>query len=166
MKISDDAVKRATGKNWEQWFTLLDKAGAKKMKHIEIARMIEKKGWLAGRSSSKTPRKTSSRNLGKINVATSEGWWSQMITVQYEYSRKLRPLPAKRKKQEMPELVLNALESENLMEAYHERPPYQQNDYLAWINHAKQDETKRKRLNQMLKELRGGTVYMKMLWRK
>ncbi len=152
MKISDDAVKRATGKNWEQWFTLLDKAGAKKMKHIDIARMVQTK-YLGNKNKS-------------IDVAKSEGWWSQMITVQYEYSRKLRPLPGKRKKQEMPEFVLNALESENLMEAYHERPPYQRNDYLAWINHAKQDETKQKRLNQMLEELRGGTIYMKMQWRR
>jgi len=42
---------------------------------------------------------------------------------------------------------------------------YQQNDDLGWINRAKLDETKAKRLQQMLDELEGGDRYMKMLWR-
>jgi len=29
-RMSDDAVKAKTGKTWKQWFTILDKAGAKK----------------------------------------------------------------------------------------------------------------------------------------
>ena len=68
----------------------------------------------------------------------------------------------KRDRQEMPEFVLSALESNSLMEAYRERPDYQQNDYLGWINRAKREETKRNRLAQMLDELRRGGVYMKM----
>ena len=68
----------------------------------------------------------------------------------------------KRDRQEMPDFVLSALESNSLMEAYHERPDYQQNDYLGWINRAKREETKLKRLEQMLDELRRGGVYMKM----
>jgi uncharacterized protein YdeI (YjbR/CyaY-like superfamily) len=52
------------------------------------------------------------------------------------------------------------------MEAYYERPPYQRNDYIGWINRAKRDETKQKRLNQMLDELEKGNVYMKMEWKK
>ena len=51
---------------------------------------------------------------------------------------------------------------ESLMVAYRERPAYQQNDYIGWINSAKRDETKQKRLNQMLAELKQGGVYMKM----
>ncbi len=51
------------------------------------------------------------------------------------------------------------------MDAYHSRPPYQQNDYLGWINRAKRDETKMKRLQQMLDELERGDRYMKMTWR-
>ena len=62
----------------------------------------------------------------------------------------------------MPEFVLSALETHSLMEAYRERPDYQQNDYLGWINRAKRQETKQKRLKQMLNELRHGGVYMKM----
>ncbi len=30
-KIGDEAVKRATGKEWKEWFELIDKAGGKKM---------------------------------------------------------------------------------------------------------------------------------------
>ena len=62
----------------------------------------------------------------------------------------------------IPQFVLDALERESLMTAYGERPAYQQNDYIGWINSAKRDETKQKRLKQMLAELEQGGVYMKM----
>ncbi|MEM6793554.1 MAG: YdeI/OmpD-associated family protein [Acidobacteriota bacterium] len=62
----------------------------------------------------------------------------------------------------MPPFVLEALERESLMGAYRERPDYQQNDYLGWIQSAKREETRQKRLGQMLAELRQGGVYMKM----
>jgi hypothetical protein len=67
--------------------------------------------------------------------------------------------------QPMPEMVLVALEDHGLMERYRERPAYQRNDYLMWINTAKRAETKAKRLGQMIAELEGGTVYMGMAWR-
>lgn len=62
----------------------------------------------------------------------------------------------------MPLFVREALAKYDLMQDYLERPAYQQNDYLGWINQAKQDATKQKRLNQMLDELKQGGVYMKM----
>jgi len=68
----------------------------------------------------------------------------------------------KRKRHEIPAFVLKALKNEQLLNAYQSRPPYQQNDYIGWINHAKKDETKKKRLTQMLAELKKGNVYMKM----
>jgi hypothetical protein len=37
----------------------------------------------------------------------------------------------------MPDFVLQALTERGLMTAYRERPPYQQNDYIGWINRAK-----------------------------
>jgi len=52
-----------------------------------------------------------------------------------------------------------------MMDSYEERPAYQQNDYLSWISRAKREETKMKRLNQMLDELERGDVYMKMEWK-
>ncbi len=64
-KISDEAVLKSTGKNWKEWFAVLNKAGAKKMQHKEIAQ------WL------------------KENHIKS-AWWSQMITVQYEQDVKGR----------------------------------------------------------------------------
>ncbi len=72
----------------------------------------------------------------------------------------------KRKRHPMPDFVLVALEKNKLLEIYHERPPYQQNDYIGWINSAKREETKTKRLNQMIEELKGGKIYMKMKWKK
>lgn len=62
----------------------------------------------------------------------------------------------------MPDFVKAALEEHALMKDYLERPAYQQNDYLGWIIQAKKKETKQKRLNQMLAELKHGGVYMKM----
>jgi uncharacterized protein YdeI (YjbR/CyaY-like superfamily) len=63
----------------------------------------------------------------------------------------------------MPDFVKTALEERNLMNAFNERPAYQQNDYIGWISRAKRQETKLKRLQQMLDELKQGGVYMKML---
>lgn len=65
----------------------------------------------------------------------------------------------------MPNYIREALTERNLMDAYHERPDYQQNDYIGWISRAKREETKQKRLNQMLDELKGGKLYMNMKWR-
>jgi Bacteriocin-protection, YdeI or OmpD-Associated len=66
----------------------------------------------------------------------------------------------------MPAFVRRALLERGLMGAYRTRPPYQQNDYLGWINRAKLDATKRKRLAQMLEELERGDRYMRMAWRQ
>ena len=75
-RISDDSVSKATGKRWSEWFSILDKAGAKKMVHLDVVRLIQKK------------------HLGRakagINVATRSGWWAQMVTVEYERERGLR----------------------------------------------------------------------------
>jgi hypothetical protein len=59
--ISDEAVRKKTGKGWKEWFALLDRAGAKKMSHAEIA-----------------------QHLDGIGVP---GWWAQMVTVEYERAR-------------------------------------------------------------------------------
>jgi len=62
----------------------------------------------------------------------------------------------------MPDFVHEALEKSKQYEAYSERPPYQQNDYIGWITRAKLEATRQKRLEQMLDELARGDVYMKM----
>ncbi len=72
------------------------------------------------------------------------------------------PTNLKRPRQPMPDCVRQALESQGLMARYRQRPAYQQNDYLGWIQQAKRDETKHKRLDQMLRELKHGGVYMNM----
>jgi len=63
--ISTAAVEKATGKDWAQWCRLLDKDGAMKMPHKEIAQLL----------------------VGKYAVGA---WWSQMVTVGYEQARGLR----------------------------------------------------------------------------
>lgn len=64
----------------------------------------------------------------------------------------------------MPDYIRDALTERNLMDAYHARPDYQQNDYIGWITRAKREETRQKRLSQMLDELAGGKLYMNMRW--
>ena len=64
----------------------------------------------------------------------------------------------------MPKFMRDALHEQGLMDAYNSRPPYQRNDYIGWITRAKREETKQKRLKQMLDELGKGGVYMKMKW--
>jgi len=65
LKISSEAVKAKTGKNWTQWFGLLDKAGARSMTHKEIVAVLTKK-----------------HGLGP--------WWQQMVAVGYEQANGLR----------------------------------------------------------------------------
>lgn len=74
--ISDEAVKKATGKTRAQWFAILDKAGAKKMPHREIVRFLYDKHL--------------GKRKGDIGVTSPTGWWSQMVTVEYERARGLR----------------------------------------------------------------------------
>src|SRR6185503_18956319 len=64
-RMSDDAVQAKTGKNWKEWFAILDKAGAKKMTHQEIVKYLNAK-----------------QGVGP--------WWQQMVTVTYEQARGLR----------------------------------------------------------------------------
>ena len=64
----------------------------------------------------------------------------------------------------MPDFIREALNEHGLTDAYHARPPYQQNDYIGWITRAKLETTRQKRLDQMLDELKRGNVYMNMKW--
>jgi uncharacterized protein YdeI (YjbR/CyaY-like superfamily) len=64
----------------------------------------------------------------------------------------------------MPDFIQSALLKHGLLEAYQKRPAYQQNDYIGWIAHAKQQATREKRLQQMLDELATGDRYMNMAY--
>lgn len=70
----------------------------------------------------------------------------------------------KRPRQPMPADVRRALASRRLTAAYRARPAYQRNDYLAWIQRAKREPTREKRLAQMLDELAAGRGYMGMAY--
>ncbi len=80
--------------------------------------------------------------------------------IKRDFSRLSRP------RYPMPDFVRDALVETGLMNAYDSRPPYQQNDYLGWITRAKKEETRKKRLAQMLYELESGDLYMKMDYRR
>ena len=63
--MSDLAVIVKTGKSWDQWFATLDKAGASKLDHKAIAKLLAE-----------------TRQVGP--------WWRQMVAVEYERARGLR----------------------------------------------------------------------------
>ena len=67
-----------------------------------------------------------------------------------------------RPKHPIPEFVRKALKKQGLMDDYKARPAYKQNDYIGWINRARRQVTKERRLNQMIEELERGGVYMNM----
>jgi hypothetical protein len=58
-RVSDEAVKKQTGKTWDQWFVILNKAGCREMDHTEIAHFLS-------------------------TEYIKNGWWAQMVTVEYE----------------------------------------------------------------------------------
>lgn len=64
--MSDDAVSKATGRNWAGWLEFLDGQGAQKMDHKEIVALLASPG-------------------GIVN-----GWWQQSIAIGYEQARGLR----------------------------------------------------------------------------
>ena len=71
----------------------------------------------------------------------------------------------RRKRYAMPDDIRESLVRNSLLQAYHNRPQYQQNDYIGWITRAKRDDTRRQRLTQMLQELARGDRYMKMAYK-
>jgi uncharacterized protein YdeI (YjbR/CyaY-like superfamily) len=73
--------------------------------------------------------------------------------------------PLRRPPQPMPPDVAAAIAAHGLGGAYAARPPYQRNDYLAWIGRAKRDDTRAKRIDRMLGELAAEEGYMGMEWR-
>ena len=63
--IGAAAVHAKTGKTWSEWFVLLDRAGARRMNHKQIAAYVH-------------------------DELHCSDWWSQMVTVGYEQERGLR----------------------------------------------------------------------------
>jgi uncharacterized protein YdeI (YjbR/CyaY-like superfamily) len=62
----------------------------------------------------------------------------------------------------MPADIRAALKTGRVEAAYRERPHYQRNDYVGWIARSKLDATRKKRIAQMIAELKKGGVYMRM----
>lgn len=77
-----------------------------------------------------------------------------------------KPTNIKRPIYPMPDYIRDELTQHNLIDKYYERPPYQRNDYISWITRAKREETQKKRLQQMIDELKDGKLYMKMKYNK
>jgi hypothetical protein len=63
--VSDAAIKKSTGKTWDEWFPILDAWGAREKTHTEIARYVSQEHGVPG-------------------------WWSQSVTVAYEQERGMR----------------------------------------------------------------------------
>jgi hypothetical protein len=65
LTMSDEAIRRRSGRGWEQWFDLLDEWGAAERPHKEIARWLREEQGI-------------------------DGWGAQSVTVSYERARGLR----------------------------------------------------------------------------
>lgn len=63
--VGSQAVLRATGRAWDEWIRVLDRAGAQAMPHRDIALLVAQRFSLPG-------------------------WWSQRVTVGYEQARGMR----------------------------------------------------------------------------
>src|SRR6202012_2038019 len=68
--MTDAAIKDRTGKDWAEWFTALDKAGAARLDHKGIAKLARE-------------------DLG------AGDWYGQMVSVRYERVRGLRAMNQK-----------------------------------------------------------------------
>ncbi len=68
--MSNEAVAKKTGKDWNKWIAVLDAAQADRMKHSAIAKYLHERHKLPG-------------------------WWAQMVTVGYERVRGLRAVNEK-----------------------------------------------------------------------
>ncbi len=64
-RVSDRAVREATGRGWEEWFAILDADGALGRKHGEIVKLL-----------ARHPELTD--------------WWRQSVTVEFEKARGMR----------------------------------------------------------------------------
>lgn len=63
--IGEEAVRRATGRSWDEWFGVLDAMGARELGHTASARRLREEHGVAP-------------------------WWAQAVTVRYEHERGLR----------------------------------------------------------------------------
>jgi hypothetical protein len=69
--MSDDVLRKKTGRTWEEWVRILDARGARSMIHRDIAQYLyEEQG--------------------------VPGWWAQTVTVGYERIRGLRDIGQRR----------------------------------------------------------------------
>ena len=57
--ISNESLQKATGKTWEEWFSVLEEEGAQALSHKETANML-------------------------VEEHGVDGWWAQGITVEFE----------------------------------------------------------------------------------
>jgi hypothetical protein len=64
VKPGDEAVRSATGKGWQEWFSILDQAGAQGLDHKGIVAYLN-------------------------DHFTISPWWQQQVTVTYEQARGL-----------------------------------------------------------------------------
>lgn len=64
--ISDEAIARATGRNWNAWLRFLDDMGVQELDHKGIVAVVAGPGGLAN------------------------GWWQQSVAIGYEQARDLR----------------------------------------------------------------------------
>ena len=100
--------------------------------------------------------------MPKMLIADITRWRVNQVEGKQKLKNDLDSSRMSRQVYDIPDFVADALSYNNLWERYRARPPYQRNDYIGWITRGKREETRQKRLAQMLDELRNGDAYMGM----
>ena len=91
-------------------------------------------------------------------------WRVDVVTNSSKSNQDMDTSKMTRKVYDIPDYVAAALDESGLWEHYRARPPYQRNDYIGWITRGKREETRQKRIVQMLEELQSGDAYMGMAY--
>lgn len=119
--LSDENVRAKTGKSSKEWYAILDRWGAPKKGHTAAARYLAE-----------------AFDLGP--------WWSQAVSIRYEYERGLRSgvvtVP--------PDLRRALARSAKARAAFEGLALSHRREYVEWIEDAKRPETRARRVADSL----------------
>ena len=110
-------------------------------------------------------RESNRKNLGVIKLTDAKqikdkaylDYFRQAVALNLSGAKPKRRTAPPKVPADLPRAMEQLLDGHNLLKAFRARAPYQQRGYLAWISQAKQDATRERRAQTMLKELKQGT---------
>ncbi len=123
-KINDERIKLQTGKSLAEWSRILNTWGAPKKGHTATAKYL----------------------FEKYKIGP---WWSQAVTVEYEYAHGLRS-----ETHTIPADFLKALKAnQKAQKIFDSLPPSHKKEYIEWIVEAKRPETRLAHIRKSISRL-------------